>query len=241
MFEAVVFVAGLLVGAPDTEVERLLRAADAPRRAFLGSRVHLRATLHEPDRDPKTSEFVIYIGDEDRQLVEFQDKKQRGRKYLARGNESWLIVPGARHPIAITANQRLFGSLSFADVARVRLAQDYDGTLRQGRETCDEGPDRCRVIDIHARDKNAPYAAGSLWIDDSGLLRRAEYRLASGKPAKRIRHEYSQRAGKIRLIKSDVIDQLAPQHELRTELEYLSHEPFRVTDEMFDPKQAASP
>lgn len=212
--------AGLLVGATN-DAATLLTAADAPRLAFIGHSVTLSVTVRAQGKADQSTELMLHVGAEDRQLVEFLDKRNRGRKFLTRGDRSWLLVPGARHPIAVSATQKMFGGLSFADVARVRLSEDYDGRLRAEREACaDDGPETCRVVDIRARAKAAPYAAGMLWIDDAGLLRRAEYALASGKPAKRVRHEYGRRGGRAVLLRTEVIDLLNPQSSLRTEIEY---------------------
>ncbi|HEX9628336.1 MAG TPA: outer membrane lipoprotein-sorting protein [Acidiferrobacterales bacterium] len=227
-----------LLAAPD-EVGALLAAADAPRVAFIGSSVTLRATLLAQGKPARTAEFVLHVGGEDRQLVEFLDGRQRGRKFLTRGDRSWLLVPGARHPIAISPNQKMFGGLAFADVARVRLAADYDGTLRAEPGPCvEDGDGPCRVVDVRARSKAAPYASGTLWIDAAGLLRRAQYALASGKPAKRVQHEYRKRGAETVLARSVVFDLINPQQALRTELEYLKQRRREFPSGWFDPGPA---
>jgi hypothetical protein len=172
MFEALLLAAVLAADLPDAAA--LLTSADAPRRAQLHSVVRLRATVQPDDAPAQTGEFDLYLGDEDEQLVVFRDKKNKGRKFLLRGEKSWLIVPGSKNPIAITANQRMLGASSFADLARVRLVQDYTGNLRPGMEPCGQPAQPCYVVEITATTKTAPYASGTLWID-AGLMQKAVY------------------------------------------------------------------
>ena len=71
---------------------------------------------------------------------------QESSKFLMVGDKAWLIVPGSKNPIAVTANQRMLGASSFADIARVRAGQrvtftidafpgrTFDGSVRQVRK-----------------------------------------------------------------------------------------------------------
>jgi hypothetical protein len=78
----------------------------------------------------------------------------------------WLIVPGAEHPVPITANQRLMGGASFGDLARTRFAEDFDAKLRPGTEKV--GDITCRVIDLTAKASGAAYPRVTLWLDAEG-------------------------------------------------------------------------
>jgi hypothetical protein len=220
MFEVLLLAAAFAAETPDTAA--LLRQVDAPRQAFLHSTVRMRVTIEPEDATPPTSsEFDVYLGNEDQQLVVFRDKRNPGRKFLMVGDKSWLIVPGSKNPIAVTASQRMLGASSFADIARVRLGQDYTGALRPEREPCGDPARPCRVMDITARVKSAPYAAGTLWIDDSGFLRKAVYKLASGKPAKEIIYRYRTRDGETVPAGLTLVDLLLPDPNGKTTIEYL--------------------
>ena len=151
MFETLLLAAAIAADLPDAAA--LLDSADAPRRALLHSVVRLRATVQPDDAPSQSGEFDLYLGGEDEHLVVFRDKKNKGRKFLLRGDKSWLIVPGSKNPIAITANQRMLGASSFADLARVRLAQDYTGSLRPDTEPCGQPAQPCRVVEIAATAK----------------------------------------------------------------------------------------
>jgi len=232
MFEALLLAAALAADLPDAAT--LLHGADAPRRALLHSVMRLRATVQPDDGPAQTGEFDLYLGGDDEQLVVFRDKRNKGRKFLLRGDKSWLIVPGSKNPIAITANQRMLGASSFADLARVRLAQDYTGSLRPGMEPCGQPAQPCRVVEIAATTKSAPYATGTLWIDAAGLLQRAVYRLASGKAAKEIVYRYRDKNGRSLPAGLTLEDLLLPSG--KTTLEYLEYRPAEHPVDWFNPE-----
>ena len=234
MFESLLLSAAL---AAELDAAALLQAADAPRQGLLHSIVKVRATVHQADKPPQTSDFDLYLGNDGEQLVVFRDKKNKGRKFLMRGDKAWLIVPGSQHPIAVTANQRMLGSMSYTDIARVRLAQDYSGVLQPGMQPCGEPAQPCRVLDITANTKSAPYASGTLWIDGDGLLRKAVYVLASGKPAKQIAYHYVDKDGRMQPARLTVTDLLLSSQNGETTLEYLDHRPAEHPTTLFDPEQ----
>jgi hypothetical protein len=237
MFEVMLISAALAAEQPDANA--LLQQADAPRQAFLHSTVRMRATV-ESEQGTLTGEFDVLLGDENQQLVIFLDKRNKGRKFLTVGDKSWLIVPGTKNPIPVTASQRMMGASSFADIARVRLATDYTGTLHPGIEPCGEPARPCRVVDIIATVKTAPYASGTLWIDGDGFLRKAIYKLASGKSAKEITYRYKETAtGQTIPAGLTLTDLLLSNQGSKTNLDYLDHRPSRHSSATFDVTQQA--
>ena len=247
---ALAFLAPPVVAAPAAndgsdagEATRLLASADAPRRLFLDSRVLVRATISLPDKDDKVSELELLIGNEDQQLVIFHDSsKAADRKFLMLGDKSWLLVPGSTHPIAISPNQRMLGSMSFADLGRINLIRDYTATVRDATEPCTtEGSSDvppCRVLDISASTRSAPYAAGTLWINQDGLAVRAIFSLPSGKPAKAVEHQYVRKNGAWTPARTSVQDLLLRGKPMITTLEYLQHQPTSFPANTFDAEHA---
>ncbi len=236
----------VLATAPDKDCEicvELLRQADAPRRRFLNSVVTVRAVIATHGKAEVINELELRIGAEDQLLILFKDRKGKNRKFLTRGDKSWLLVPGAKHPIAISANQKLLGNLSFADMARVRLANDYSGRLRTEPEPCsttDTGTSMCRVMDINANARTAPYASGTLWLDERGLVVRAVYALASGKLARAVEHQYAWK-DPAWLPKRSVIDNLlAGKRAQIVTLDYLDHRSTTYSEASFDPEYVLS-
>ena len=234
MFEALLLAAAV---AADLNPAAILKTADAPRQAFLHSSLRLRATTEQTDKPGQTGEFDLHIGNDDQQLVVFRDKRQKGRKFLILADKAWLIVPGAKNPVAVTPNQRMMGAMAYTDIARVRLASDYTGSLRPGMEPCGEPAQPCQVLDVTAVTKAAPYASGVLWIDRDGLLRKARYALASGKPAKEIDYRYRDNLGQTELSGMTLADLLMPEGNASTVLEIVSRRPATHPAGMFDPQQ----
>jgi len=235
MFEVLLLSVALAADLPDAAA--LLKQADAPRQSFLHSTLRIRASIEQENGAPQTGEFDVYLGNDDQQLVVFRDKRNKGRKFLTSGDKTWLIVPGSKNPIAVTANQRLLGASSFADIARVRLSRDYSGVLRPGIEACGEPAQPCRVVDISAHVKSAPYASGTLWIDGSGFMRKALYKLASGKPAKEIIYRYKDGNSGTVPAGLTLTDLLSVGNSGKTTLDYLEHRPTRHPPSTFDPLQ----
>mgnify|MGYP001605056411 CR=1 FL=1 len=230
-----------LAVAAQADAAALLQTADAPRTAFLHAVIDVRAIISEKDKPDRLAEFELYVGGEDRQLVIFKDEKNKGRKFITNGDKTWLIAPNASRPVAITARQRLIGGASFADVARVRLSKDYSGELRDQPEPCGEPARPCQVPDIRATSKAAPYTTGILWIDDKGLVRKAVYALASGKPAREAHFDYRESTGRATLSKAVIVDLLSGEQALTTTLEYLHYRQTPMPDELFDPERAVEP
>jgi hypothetical protein len=216
--------------------ESLLRAADAPRAALEGQKVIIHASVEAGGRERDISDLELFVGSDNRALVVFHDRKGRARMYLVRDNVTFLIAPGARHAIAIPPAQRLFGGASFAELARLRLDRDYDGRIADDRVPCAE--ETCREIEITARAKNAPYAAGTLRLDDEGRMREAEFRHASGKPSKSVAITYQRDTRGNSVPKHAVItDRLHRKGNSVTTLEYGKPEPVPDDPARFDPEQ----
>ena len=84
--------------------------------------------------------------------------------------------------------------------------------------------------------KTAPYASGTLWIDGDGFLRKAIYKLASGKPAKEIRYRYKETVtGQTIPAGLTLTDLLFSSNIGKTTLDYLDHRPTRHPASLFDP------
>jgi len=78
-----------------------------------------------------------------------------------------------------------------------------------------------------------------LWIDGNGLLRKAVYRLASGKPAKDILYRYRDSGNESLPAELSLVDRLAPAPTATTILEYLSHQKVEHPVSIFDPRNEA--
>jgi hypothetical protein len=227
------------VAAQTTDVPALLRAVDETRNAFDEAIISARAAQLVAGERQGEASFDIYRKGRDRALILFTDSKNRGRKVLTVGEKMWLLVPGARNPVPITANQRLVGGASIGDLARLRFADDFAATARAEPERV--GDRSCRVLDLTAREKNAPYPKVVLWVDEREKLPcKVLFFLPSGKPVKEVLFTAFGRSGEKRIVSSmEVHDLLAPQARRVTRLDYSSYRPAKIDDKIFTPQGAA--
>ncbi|MGH9367413.1 MAG: outer membrane lipoprotein-sorting protein, partial [Thermoanaerobaculia bacterium] len=202
-------------------VEGWLADVDRARNAFSEAVIKARASQVKDGKVTGSADFQIYTKGEDRGLVVFRGGKNDGRKILNVGDKMWLMVPGASRALPITPNQRLLGGASVGDVARVRFAEDFTGTLREAAEEIARKP--CRVLDLTAKSPRAPYPRVVLWFDEKGRLPcRLLFSLASGKPAKEVTFtRFRQASGRTVVAEMEVRDLLAGGPGAVTRLEYL--------------------
>jgi hypothetical protein len=227
--------------SPSPDVHAWLKAVDSSRDAFPEVRIAARATQIENGATAGSADFDIYVKGRDRVLIVFRGGKSDGRKALTLGDKMWLIVPGAEHPVPITANQRLMGGASFGDVARLRFADDFDASVRPGTEKV--GDRVCRVLDLTARSPKAPFPNVTLWIDAEGetLPRKVLFKLPSGKDAREVVFtKFTKVQGKTAVAEMEIRDLLGPQSGALTRLEYLKIQPAKIDDKVFTPEGAKS-
>ena len=239
----VVLAAGLATAQSPTpapaDVQAWLKAVDDARNAFGEAKIAARATQLENETATGSADFDVYVKGRDRVLIVFRGGKNEGRKALTVGQKMWLIVPGAEHPVPVTANQRLMGGASFGDVARIRFAEDFTAVLRPETETVDGRA--CAVLDLTAVSPKAPYPKVRLWIDASGerLPRKLLFFLPSGKEAREVRFtKFRKVQGKMAVAEMEIRDLLGPNANAVTRLEYLEILPATIDDKVFTPEGA---
>ena len=113
--------------------------------------------------------------------------KEKGRAVLLRGDEMWLLLPGTKHPIRVTPQQRLLGPASGGDVARTRFREGY---RVEGAEAASLEGRPCWRLDLIAKRPSLSARTVRLWVAREGevpLL--AEFHLASGLLARTARFD----------------------------------------------------
>ena len=230
---------GLSKGA-GIPAQELLRAADATRHVIEEGVISVRVLVRAGDETPALSELDVYVKGPNRTLCVFREGKQKARKVLVIGDRVWLIVPGSKRPIPVSANQRLLGGASVADLARLRLAEEFEGTLREGVESVEDTP--CWVLDLKARSAKASYAAGVLWVgQEDRLPRRLRLTLRSGKEAKEILFNAFRREGsRLVLARMEIRHLLAHERGEVTVLDFLRYQPASLDSAIFSPGEAAA-
>ncbi|MBC8645986.1 MAG: outer membrane lipoprotein-sorting protein [Thermoanaerobaculia bacterium] len=237
--------AALLIGAAglsaatvsDAEVRKWLEEVDAVRNAFPEAIISARAVHEIAGKVHGSADFDVYRKGPERALLVFRGGKNSGRKMLTSGEKMWLIVPGARNAVPVSANQRLLGGASFGDVARVRFADDYTARLR-GEEMLDGRP--AYVLDLTARAPGAPYPKLTLWLDrEKRLPRQVLFYLPSGKPIRQVKFtKILPMRGKTVVTEMEIRELLGRDSNAVTRLQYRDYRPAKIDDAIFTPEGA---
>jgi outer membrane lipoprotein-sorting protein len=109
------------------------------------------------------SAYRVYF-EKNRALVAcLSPESQKGNLLLLIGGELWMYIHSMSQPVKMTALQRLFGSVSFLDIARLDWEQDYSiGSM----EIVEYTPlVRSYLLHLTARFPNASYKKMDLWVD----------------------------------------------------------------------------
>ena len=231
--------ASLALAQTPEEVHGWLKSVDAARSAFGEAKLRARASQVEKGKVLGTADFDIYVKGRERALIVFRGGKNDGRKALTVGPKMWLIVPGAEHPVPITQNQRLMGGASFADVASLRFAEDFEPTLRPGTEPV--GGRVCRVIDLAAKAPGAAYPRATLWLDAEGekLPRKIVFSFSSGLAAREVTFtKFRDVRGHTVVAEMEIRELFGPKTDVITRLEYLEIAPAKIDDSIFTPDGA---
>ena len=217
--------------------DELLRLADRPKNAFAEAVIHAKVTMTQNGRTETPAEFELYKKGDDRGLVVFTAGKQKGRKLLTVGDRVWLIVPGSSHAIAVTANQRLMGGASMADVSKLRFSEEFTASVAGPAETIDER--QCDVLTLAPKSAKSSYGGGTLWVDRAEhLARKAVVELVSGKPAKEISFDrYGKQGGRTVLESMTIKDFLVPAGGV-TRIEYTNYRAAKIDDVLLTPEGA---
>ena len=113
--------------------------------------------------------------------------KEKGRAVLMKGERMWLLTPGSKRAIPVTPQQRLVGSAAGGDLARLKLAGDFEPA---GLQEASLDGEPCWRIELTARRPSVPYRRAVLWVRKAGELPRAvDFYFASGKLAQTVRFD----------------------------------------------------
>jgi hypothetical protein len=200
--------------------------------------IRVHAVVQTGQRPADESDLDVFVQGQDRALCLFRTGKHEGRRVLLVGPKAWLIVPGTAKPIPISAGQRLLGGAAVADVAHLRFAAQFTGTLRPLAEQV--GPVRCHVIDLLRKSPSVAYGSGTLWIGEQDRLpRRARLALPSGKAAKEILFQaYRSEHGRTVLHRMEIRHLVATERDMVTTLEFREYESRTLDPGLFDPARA---
>ncbi|WP_251969266.1 outer membrane lipoprotein-sorting protein [Sphaerotilus microaerophilus] len=191
----------------------------------------------------KERRYTVYAQGGHRSLVLMRSPAEAGQKVLMLGDDFWLLMPGSQRPMRITPSQKLLGDASTGDIATLRWAEDYSGTL-VGEERCEPvspvagvgagAAQPCLHLSLQAARKGVTYQRIELWIGKRHHEPlRAELYVQSDKLAKQARFITDRPANPRQVEEMVLLDQLASHKETR--VKYLSRAPKTVPEAWLNP------
>ncbi len=149
----------------------------------------------------KVITFISMAGGEERSLLEFTSRQERGQKILRTEDELYLYFPDAAEVIrlqgAALRDSVLGSDFSYEDMTgEGDNLEDYEVELIRTEEV--EGHS-CYKIQMEAKRRSVPYPSQTVWVDTELFVFRKIHKYSlSGKLLKEMyAEEYVQQAGKI--------------------------------------------
>ena len=223
--------------AEPPDVAAVLKAVDQFRTGASALEVQTQVTSFKSDGSvDKERNYTVFLQPDRRSVVLMRSPAEQGQKLLMLGDDFWLTLPGSQRPVRITATQRLLGDASIGDIATMRWAEDYTGTV-VGEDKC--GDATCLHLDLNASRKSATYSRIELWVDKTRLepLKASLY-VQSGKLAKQARFVMDRASGPPQVGEMVLADQVGSVKETR--IRYLTRKPRSAPAEWFNPQFLAS-
>ncbi len=121
---------------------------------------------------------VWYKGHDKSLVKQIAPSEGRGSIILMTGPNMWYYKPGDYNPLRITPQQRLLGSASNADIAKMGFSFDYNASLT-GTDTCLGRA--CYKLNLTAKNENQAYQKIIYYINKENYLPvKAEFLTLSG-------------------------------------------------------------
>ena len=216
------------------DVQALLKAADKYRMSADNLQVETQVLVLNADGSTdKERRYTVFAQAERQSLVLMRSPAETGQKVLMLGDDYWLLMPGSQRALRITPMQKLLGDASTGDIATLRWADDYSGSV-VGEEPCGEPRQTCQHLSLAASRKGVSYQRIELWL---GKARhepvRADLYVQSDKLAKQALFEMDKPAAPTQVNAMLLRDQLT--NKKVTQVRYLSRKPHTVPPAWLNP------
>src|SRR6056297_4309979 len=148
----------------------------------------------------KVTSFKSWAVGDEKSLIEFTSRQERGQKILRTDDEIYLYFPDAAEVIrlqgAALRDSVLGSDMSYEDMTGGKgLLESYNAEML-GKETVDG--EECYKIELHAKGRGVPYPKEIMWVDTEMFVNRKVHMFSlSDKLLKEMRMEdYTTQKGK---------------------------------------------
>jgi outer membrane lipoprotein-sorting protein len=161
-------------GAEPTPVE-ILQKADEVRNP--SSSFTMVVTVK--DHDGTLSKFEVKTKGKDRTLIKtLEAPHSKANALLMVEQDMWAFIPNLKRAVRVSLQQKLTGQAANGDIARMRLAGDYEAKIEKDEK------DAWQLF-LTANKKGLTYDKIRLWVSKDGYKpRKAEYLTMAGDPLK---------------------------------------------------------
>lgn len=148
----------------------------------------------------KVTTFKSWAEGDEKSLIEFTSRQERGQKILRREDEIYLYFPDAAEVIrlqgAALRDSVLGSDMSYEDMTGGKGLLDSYNAEMLGKETVDG--EECYKIELHAKGRGVPYPKEIIWVDTEMFVNRKVHMFSlSDKLLKEMRMEdYATQKGK---------------------------------------------
>lgn len=143
------------------------------------------------DHDGTLSKFEVKTKGKDRTLIKtLEAPHSKANALLMVEQDMWAFIPNLKRAVRVSLQQKLTGQAANGDIARMRLAGDYEAKIEKDEK------DAWQLF-LTANKKGLTYDKIRLWVSKDGYKpRKAEYLTMAGDPLKIASFEtYSAMAG----------------------------------------------
>lgn len=194
--------------------------------------------------DKRSYEFAVFINNRENSIVKYiKPDRDNGKLILAKGLDMWVFIPSGKRPVRISPQQRLVGSVSNIDIARIALGIDYRATAIAEAEY---NGNSVWLLSLDSQNTQSLYDKVELLVakDNNSTEQlnqfaplKATFYTKSGQAAKTMTFsDYQDIQGK-RIATTRIIVDLLTGH--RAELKYFNFQKSTISDEYFQPNAFA--
>ena len=214
------------------DITPLLKDADHYRMSADNLQVDTQVVVLNTDgSQDKERRYTVFAQAGRKSLVLMQSPVEKGQKVLMLADDFWLLMPNTQRPMRITPMQKLLGDASTGDIATMRWAGDYTGSV-VGDERCGEAP--CQHLSLNATRKGVTYQRIELWLGKTHHEPlKADLYVQSDKLAKQARFVMDKVAAPTAVTEMVLQDQLTNKKETR--VRYVSRKEHTVPEAWLNP------
>jgi len=142
----------------------ILRQAELKRMPWTQMSLYATLTDSNSGGNSCTSYHVFFNGK--KALVDCtQPSAQKGNLLLLRNHEMWFYIKSTALPMKITPLQRLSGSVSFVDMARLSWTTDYEADSFETVKLNSDKNEEAYLLHLHAVSQDISYKKINLWVE----------------------------------------------------------------------------